>query len=112
MAGIKGEQARGGEPPRPRLPITPDVLRILKTASGSKRGIPIVSCCGRLPVLLFGFGEFTSPASSYDPAVHLSLSDIAVDSHSRRTLVQLRIKQIHFGKATCSSAPQDRTSAQ
>ena len=28
-----------------------------------------------------------SPASSNDPAVHLSLSDIAVDSHSHPTLI-------------------------
>ena len=96
MTGIKREQARGGEPPRLRLPITPDVLRILKTAwlqKGDHDGIMLwaAACTG-----FFGFlraGEFTSPTSSYDPAVHLSLSDIAVDSHSHPTLVRLRIKQ-------------------
>ena len=42
MTGIKGEQARAGEPSRPRLPITLDVLRILKTAwlqKGDPNGI-------------------------------------------------------------------------
>jgi len=92
-----GAGYREGEPPRPRLPIiTPDLLRILKTAwlqKGDPDGIKLwaAACTG-----FFGFlraGEFTSPTSTYDPAVHLSLSDIAVDSHSHPTLVRLRIEQ-------------------
>ena len=45
----------------------------------------------------FGFlgaGEFTVPTSeSYDPEVHLSLQDVAVDSHSAPSVIRLRIKQ-------------------
>jgi len=45
----------------------------------------------------FGFlrvGEFTIPsAQNYDPAVHLSLADLAIDSHSAPSVIKLTIKQ-------------------
>ena len=44
----------------------------------------------------FGFlrsGEFTVPSNdTYDPSVHLSFHDIAVNSHSAPSLVRLRLK--------------------
>jgi hypothetical protein len=43
----------------------------------------------------FGFlrvSEFTSPPSGFDPAVHLSLNDVAVDSHLHPSAVMLSIK--------------------
>ena len=50
------------------------------------------SCVG-----FFGFlraGEFTIPyPQSYDSSVHLSLSDLAVDSHTTPSIIRLRIKQ-------------------
>ena len=45
----------------------------------------------------FGFlraAEFTVPTlQGYDPEVHLSLQDVAIDSHSSPSVVRLRIKQ-------------------
>ena len=45
----------------------------------------------------FGFlraGEFTvQSVGSYDPEVHLNLTDLAVDSHSQPSMVCIRIKQ-------------------
>ena len=45
----------------------------------------------------FGFlraGEFTVPTvQGYDPEVHLSLTDVAIDSHTTPSVVRLRIKQ-------------------
>ena len=39
-------------------------------------------------------GEFTVPSpQGYDPDVHLSLSDMAIDSHTDPSTVRLRIKQ-------------------
>ena len=39
-------------------------------------------------------GEFTIPSSNaYDPEVHLSLADVALDSHTAPSMVRLRIKQ-------------------
>ena len=51
------------------------------------------ACC----VAFFGFlqcSEFTSPnVSQYDPTVHLSFSDLAVDNRSAPSLVQITIKE-------------------
>ena len=39
-------------------------------------------------------GEFTVPSLlDYDPCVHLSLSDVAVDSHSNPSILRLHLKQ-------------------
>ena len=39
-------------------------------------------------------GEFTVPSPrSYDASVHLTLSDLAVDSHTIPSMIRLRIKQ-------------------
>ena len=47
--------------------------------------------------MLFGLlrcSEFTVPSvNDYDPAVHLSLGDIAIDSHTAPTVVRINIKQ-------------------
>ena len=44
----------------------------------------------------FGFmqaGEFTIPSDrSYDPSCHLSVSDVAVDSHSKPSLLQVHLR--------------------
>ena len=49
--------------------------------------------------MLFGFfaflraSEFTLPSvNHFDPAIHLAPADIAVDSHSNPTLMQIRLK--------------------
>ena len=62
------------------------------------RHLGIRQCCGRLRAqVFFGFlraGEFTVPSlREYDPEVHLSLADLAVDSHTNPTLIRVRIKQ-------------------
>ena len=45
----------------------------------------------------FGFlraGEFTVPsAEAYDPASHLSLSDVALDNHTNPSMIRLVLKQ-------------------
>ena len=98
LTGIKRSQASKAQPPKPRLPITPAILRRLKTVWCVNPTHPdlvmlwAAACTG-----FFGFlraGEFTiqSP-QSYDPEVHLSLSDLALDSHSAPSVVRLRIKQ-------------------
>ena len=46
---------------------------------------------------IFGFlraAEFTEPSDeAFDPSAHLSLADIAIDSHSNLSLLQVHIKQ-------------------
>ena len=98
LSGIKHSEARGTTHSDARLPITIQVLRNLKPVWLSSSPHPdsimlwAASCSG-----FFGFlraGEFTTPSlQAYDASVHLSLSDLAVDSHSSPSMVRLRIKQ-------------------
>ena len=98
LSGIKRAEAHAGVLPKPRLPITLDILLKLKEVWLSPPVCPdnimlwAAACTG-----FFGFlraGEFTVPSlTSYDPAVHLSLADVAIDSHDSPKLVRLRIKQ-------------------
>ena len=98
LAGIKQFESRVTTRTDPWLPITIQVLRNLKLVWLSHPSHPdslmlwAASCVG-----FFGFlraGEFTIPSpQSYDSSVHLSLSDLAVDSHTTPSIIRLRIKQ-------------------
>ena len=98
LTGIKQVQARAGTPPKPRLPITPALLEGLRGVWLNPSAPPdhimlwAAACTG-----FFGFlraGEFTVPTvQGYDPEVHLSLTDVAIDSHTTPSVVRLRIKQ-------------------
>lgn len=98
LTGIKRVEARGSSTSRTRLPITMEILERL-------RGVWLAQPTGTDGVMLwaaactgfFGFlraGEFTVPsADAYDPASHLSLNDVALDSHTNPSMVRLVIKQ-------------------
>ena len=98
LQGIKHVQARAGEPPKPRLLITPDILGRLKTIwlrpPSNRNHIMLwaAACTG-----FFGFlraGEFTVPSlQGYDQEVYLNLGDLAIDSHTAPSLIRIRIKQ-------------------
>ena len=98
LAGVKRSEAHTSAAPKPRLPITIEILQQLKaiwlTTLTNPEGTLLwaATCTG-----FFGFlraGEFTVPSGqSYDPEVHLNLADIAVDSHIAPSLIRLRIKQ-------------------
>ena len=67
LTGIKRAESRTGAKPKPRLPVTLNILRA---------------------------GEFTVPSrQAYDPEVHLNLTDLAIDCHDIPTLIRLRIEQ-------------------
>lgn len=94
---IKTESERAGSK-RVRLPITPPILRQMKTywnktALDSDTLMLWAACC----LGFFGFlrsAEMTVPSdSSFDPTVHLSYKDIAVDNPSSPSIVQVTIKQ-------------------
>ena len=90
---IRGERAA-----RPRLPITPDILRALChhwSASGITYDVVMLwaACC----LSFFGFlraGEFTVDLiKSFDPSCHLTPVDVSVDSREAPQIVRVVIKQ-------------------
>ena len=95
IRGIKRSQAEANVASRTRLPITPDILAIIqKSLPFSSDGTMIwAACC----LGFFGFlraAEFTVPSlTDYDPTVHLSLSDVSLDSHSNPSVLRVHIKQ-------------------
>lgn len=97
MRGIKRHQAEKGGKVKPRLPITPAILdrlqdRLCNRGSHDDLMIWAAACTG-----FFGFlraGEFLCPSpQEYDPTVHLSLADVALDNHSNPSIVRIQIKQ-------------------
>ena len=98
LRGVKKVEAERGGEVRQRLPITPEILVALRTVWAPRGGeadtkMLWAACC----IGFFAFlrvGEMTVPSEAgYDPGVHLHVSDMAVDSTSNPTFVQLRIKQ-------------------
>ena len=93
MRGIKRSQAEAGNNPRPRLPITPDIMSMIHRFLPPSRDGAMVwaACC----LGFFGFlraGESTVPSlEAYDPTSHLSLADIALDSHTAPSILQVHI---------------------
>ena len=82
---------------RVRLPITPDILQAIKgiwaeTASQYNT----IMCWAIASMAFFGFfrlGELlVEPGATFDPAPHLSGSDVAVDSRDTPTLLKVHLK--------------------
>lgn len=120
LHGIQREQASILEP-RTRLPITIQLMRQIKSLISTKpctyhHRMIWAACC----TAFFGFlrcGEFTSPNhSAYDPTVHLSFGDVAVDDRISPSFIRLTVKQsktdrfrrgnfIYLGKTNCEVCP-------
>ena len=98
MKGIKRVQGENGmNRPNPRLPITPDILSKLKGVwcpSATKYQETMLWAAAS--IAFFGFlrsGELTVPdEGGYDPSTHLSIQDIAVDSHISPSILRIRLK--------------------
>ena len=94
LKGVKRDQAERGVKPKPRLPISPAILRKLRqvwSTSAQDRDTKLMWASA-----FFGFlrcGEMTVPNdTSFDPTCHLALSDIALDHPSKPSTVRVRIK--------------------
>ena len=94
LTGVKKESA----PRRPRLPITLEIMRklksiLLKQPNDHDNILMWAACC----LAFFGFlrcGEFTMPAKgAFDVEVHLTPSDLAVDSRHTPSVIQVTIKR-------------------
>ena len=101
LKGVKKTRAEEGEGQgKPHLPITPSILKYLRSAwsiggmnpSFDQTMLWAACCLG-----FFGFlraAEFTAPSAveAFDPGVHLALQDIALDSRTSPSLVRVKIK--------------------
>ena len=96
LKGVEVTRARQGSIIRPRLPITPNILRRIKRvwASPTHGHKLLWAAC---LIAFFGFcrsGEITIPQKgAYDPKVHLSFRDVAVDQASRPRVVSLLLRR-------------------
>ena len=97
LRGVKWVQAQKGGTQPSRLLITPLLLRLMKgvwaPSAGQDEKMIWAACC----MAFFGFlriGEMTVPdGSSFDPSVHLGVSDITVNNAKSPSLLRVMIKQ-------------------
>ena len=102
---------------RPRLPITPDILRKLRALwTGRAHKFDVIMLWAACCTAFFGFfrvGEITIPsADGFDTHRHLAFQDIATDSVQSPRLIRIRLKhsktdrRYEAGKrAPCFAAP-------
>ena len=79
-----------------RLPVTPFIMTAIKSAVDTRAGFNSTMLWAACCMAFFGFmrsGEFTVPTSnSYDSSRHLSVEDVAVDSHTNPTMMAVKLK--------------------
>ena len=106
QSGVRRDRAERGLPAsRPRLPITPPILRQMHSAWTSGRDSLMLWAASL--TCFFGFfraGEITVPAASaFDPAVHLAWGDVTCDGRPascvRVFLKRSKTDQFHRGVA-------------
>ena len=97
IKGIKKDQLQE-KSPRQRLPITADIMasiyKVLARTPNDPHCIMMwAACC----IAFFGFlrcSEFTVPTQQeFDPEVHLTIRDIAIDNKVAPSVVRVTIKQ-------------------
>ena len=97
LRGIKSFQAKQGRQPRPRLPITPAILRSIRDVwSKSSPTHDQIMLWAAFTLAFFGFlrsGEICSPSDkAYDPSAHLSFSDVAIDDPQNPSIMRVHLK--------------------
>lgn len=97
LQGIKRVEAEKGTEKRQRLPISPDILKKLRSVWEVEPVLGTTMLWAACCLGFFGFlrsGEMTVPADGrYDPSCHLSRADIAVDHPSHPNTIRVTIKQ-------------------
>ena len=122
QAGIqRAHLEQSAEPSRIRLPITPAILRAMRSTLEPRATEPDVVMIWAAAVLcFFGFfrsGEITTPnAAGFNPKIHLAWGDVAIDSAQSPTLLKVRLKRsktdqlwqgvdIYVGRTGCPLCP-------
>ena len=96
--GIARHHSQLEAPARTRLPITPDILRQVKSLwQPHQYEFNYIMLWASLCTAFFGFcrlGEITAPSSSsFNPKEHLLFEDLAIDNPGNIQLITLRIKK-------------------
>ena len=83
--------------PRVRLPVTPSILsRIKDYWSAKSSDLNYIMLWAAACLCFFGFfrsGEITLPSThTFDPAVHFSWGDVAVDNPTSPTAIRVHLK--------------------
>lgn len=98
LRGVRVEQGKAGRAPRPRLPITPGILKRMKQvweAEGVTWGNTMLWAAST--VTFFSFcrsGELTVPTEKgFDPTSHLTYDDISVDNRKIPSIVSIHLKK-------------------
>ena len=92
QAGISRAQASAGQLKRVRLPITPQLLRQIKSALDSSSD-PCRRCAVR-PFWVFLTGELLSAAGiTFNPRLHMAWGNVAVDDPQDPKMVRVHLQQ-------------------
>ncbi len=80
-----------------RLPITPHILRGIKQLWSHRKYDPdIIMLWAACTTAFFGFfrlGELITPsAAAFDPTIHLTPADVAIDNRANPSLVEIHLK--------------------
>ena len=98
IKGVKIRQGQEGRTARPRLPITPRILCLMKEVwfpPKSESLYDSLMSWAATTTAFFGFcrsGEITTPSEKNDPRVHLSLSDISTDNAKCPSMLSIKLK--------------------
>ncbi len=96
IRGVKRARGKSGQP-KPRLPITPDLLKKLRGAWLERSASPD-DCMlwAAASLCFFGFfraGEITIPSdSAFDSTRHLSFADVSVDNLTTPSMLKIHLK--------------------
>ena len=98
LRGVKIEQGKLGKALKARLPITPMILRKMwQSWLDRDQSFNSIMLWAASLVTFFSFcrsGETTvEDENKYDPSVHLSFSDVAVDNAESPNMISLNIKR-------------------
>lgn len=120
LRGVKSVQAKRNIKEKPRLPISLDILRKLRTVWLNEHSNNSRMLWAAASMCFFGFlrsGELTVPSiSGYDAGAHLSVNDVTVDSLDSPQVLKVKIKasktdpfrvgvDIYIGRSQCSLCP-------
>ena len=97
LKGVKVVQGKEGRAPQRKLPITPKILRQIRTQwPGVGRDYDDTMLWAAALVCFFGFmraGELMGDRKDgFDPSQHLAFDDVATDNRENPTMVQITLK--------------------